>query len=275
MAQVIDGQKVDIKIKSRNPIIEFDRLQMYMGYPYIIDLEDTPGQIQLTLPSIGQIAEIGEKKFYETLNIFITNTTSYRLLLWEHGMDWNETSDFDLFCMLFKQINPEVSSLLFKNVDFSLFKVVQKNNDDGTTEIVLYNKEKDLEINQMVYYHFSQYFRNAFNIFPEEKLTTDKLMKEMFIMKDKRKIANEQYMKEHGEEKSSSSLQSLISACVNHPGFKYKLSEIREVGICEFYDSVKRLQIYENTTALLKGMYSGFVSGKNIKADDYNFMKDI
>lgn len=265
---VIDGQKIDQKLKSRNPVIEFDKLQMYLGEPYTIDLENVAGKITLIQPTIGKVALLGEKKFYETLNIFITNTTSYRLLLWENGIDWNEIDDFDLFCMLYRQINQDVTNLLFENINFSNFEIVAKGEEK---EIVLYDKEHAIEINKNVYHHFSQYFRNVFNIFPEEKITTDAMMKEMFITKDKRKVANEKYK----EDKGSSSIQSLISACVNHPGFKYKLSEIKDVGICEFYDSVKRLQIYENSTALMKGMYSGFVDSSKISPDSYNFMKDI
>ena len=72
-----------------------------------------------------------------------------------------------------------------------------------------------------------------------------------------------------------SGLLSLVSSCVNHPGFKYKLQELRDVGICEFMDSVQRLQVYESSTALLKGMYSGFISSKDVKPDNYNWMRSL
>lgn len=67
----------------------------------------------------------------------------------------------------------------------------------------------------------------------------------------------------------------MISACLNHPGFKYKKNELREVGLIEFMDSVQRLQIYESTTALLKGMYSGFIDTSKIKSEEFNFMREI
>ncbi len=70
-------------------------------------------------------------------------------------------------------------------------------------------------------------------------------------------------------------MRTIISALVNHPGFKYKLSELKEVNVAEFYDSVKRLQVYEQSTALLKGMYSGMIDGSKIKSEDYNFMREI
>ena len=40
-------------------------------------------------------------------------------------------------------------------------------------------------------------------------------------------------------------------------------------------DSVKRIQKYEQSTAVLKGMYSGFVDGSKINPEQYNFMGDV
>ena len=77
------------------------------------------------------------------------------------------------------------------------------------------------------------------------------------------------------DEDKHSNLLSLISACVNHPGFKYKLQELREVGLYQFMDSVKRLQIYESSRALLNGLYCGFSDLSKINKNEFNFMRDI
>ena len=62
---------------------------------------------------------------------------------------------------------------------------------------------------------------------------------------------------------------------VNHPGFKYKTNELKEIGIVQFMDSVKRLQTYENATALIKGSYSGFVDTSKIDKEQFNWLKDL
>jgi hypothetical protein len=67
----------------------------------------------------------------------------------------------------------------------------------------------------------------------------------------------------------------LISACINHPGFKYKLKELKEVGIVEFMDSVQRLQVYESTKSLMSGMYSGFADMSKVDKKLFNFMRDL
>ena len=262
--------------------IEFDRLQMYFGEPYEIAIpEFTP--IRVLQPTIGDIVRIGEKRFYGTLNVFITNTTSYRLPLWESGIDWNEITNFQLFMILYGSIDPEVASLLFsfrteegedKVLDFSKFEMFQRTLEGEEVTEVLYDKENNILIDEYVHSHFSQYLQTVFAMKPEEKLTTSETMKKWFIEKDKRQQAIDEKKKEKGKI-DSTSLQTTISACVNHPGFKYRLKELKDVGVCEFYDSVKRLQIYESSTALMKGMYSGFVDSSKIPAESYNFMREI
>ena len=264
----------------RMPKVEFDMLQLYVGEPYVIDLDNAYGSITVYSPTIGDIIHIGEKRFYETLNIFVCNTTQYRVVLWDLGRDWNETSDFELFCMLYKQIDKEVSKMMFGDVDFSKFepmiKTLPPDEETGEekSEVILWDEEDEIEINADVHNHFSQYLREVFGLKIDEKITHNQTLKKWYIDKDKREIARKLEKAQKGEIEKSS-IQSIISSCINHPGFKYKLKELRELGVAEFYDSVKRLQIYEQSTALMKGMYSGFVDGSKIKPQDYNFMREI
>ena len=259
----------------RYKVLEFDRLQMYFGKPYTIDLQDTEGSITIKIPTLKDLIEIGEKKFFSTLNIFTTNTTQYRLMLNTVGKDWNETSDFELWLMLIGTAQKEVIDLFFDGIDFSNFQMYEKTLGE-TTQIVLYDKENKIEINEEVYQYIHQYFQVAFNMKPEEEFTKDPMLKKWWIKKDQREAERTKEKEEKGENKSSS-IQALISACVNHPGFKYKLNELEEINLCQFYDSVKRLQIYESTNSIMHGMYAtlGLGGCKNLKPDDYNFMKEI
>ena len=263
--KIIDGQKVDKKLKLRYPQIEFDRLQMYMGFPYVIDLQSAEGSITISVPTMRTFIELGEKRYLQTINVFTTNTTEYRVPLWDAGIDWNEISDFELFCMLYKQIDPEISKSIFGEFDFNDLELYQK---DGV--VVLYNEKLNVEVNEEVYQHIAQYLRIIFNINPQEKITKDKFLKDMYIHKDRFEAENRKK-----KEKQNTSIQPLISACVNHPGFKYKLKEVLDMGIYEFYDSVARLNVYESTSAVLKGMYSGFVDASKFKPDDFNFMREL
>ena len=274
--EIIDGKQVDKKLKSRNPVIAFDKLRLFFNEPYVIDIEGCDGIIKLVQPTIGDIIRLGEKRFYATLNVFITNTTAFRLQLWEQGKDWNTISDFELFYMIVGSAEKEIYQTFLPDIDFSNFSICKKRKPDSDEQItVLYDLVNKIEINEEVYFHLSQYLRNVFNIFPEEKITDDAILKKWYIEKDKRELKIREEKKEKGELDEDSNLMPIISGCVNHPGFKYKTSELKEIGVYEFWDSVKRLQVYESTTALQKGMYSGFMDTKNIKPEDYNFMRVI
>lgn len=256
------------------PTIVFDELQMYFGEPYVVDCEEAVGSLTIYTPSIGDIVKVGQNNFFETLSVFVTNPTQNRLPLWEAGIDWNTLSDFQLFCILYKTINPQISQLLFGDLDWSDFELYTKrysDDENAEEEIVLASKHQQIEINENVYNHIHQYLQTMFNIHPEDELTDGRTMKELWIHKDK--IARDQ--KARKGNKDEQSLKSLISACVNHPGFKYKLNELREVSVAEFYDSVARLQIYETSTACLKGLYSGFVDGSKIDPENYNIFKNM
>lgn len=245
----------------------FDRLQMFFGEDYTIS-----DGIVVHQPSIGDILEFGEKKFYSMLNPFITNPTSLRVILWQSGVDWTTISDYELFWRLIMQIKPTPSEtfLIFGDLDFSNFNLYKRERDvDGefVEDLVLYNEEQQVEIDEDVYRHLSCYLRTMFNIFPKVEKAKGKTTKQWMIEED--------IEKEKVQEPIESNLLPMISFCLNHPGFKYKKSELKDMGIVEFNDSVQRLLIYESTNSLMKGMYSGFVDTSKIDKKEFNFMREV
>lgn len=247
---------------------DIDFLKMYFEVPY--NLTD---KITIHQPTIGGILEYGERDFFTMLNAFIGNPTMYRLPLWKMGIDWNKVNDFELFATLVSKETVDRTSILFGDIDFTTFQRYQVNlpdqKEDDPKEIIFYSKDQDVEITEDTYNKMALYLRTMFNIFPKVERAKGRATKESIIWED------EENLKLRKDDNSSSILLPLVSGCLNHPGFKYKKHELIEVGIYEFMDSVQRLQVYENTTALLKGMYSGMIDTKGIKKEEFDFMRDI
>lgn len=249
---------------------EFDRLKMYFGEPYTVQC--TVGEIVISTPTIGDILQFGEKEFYAMLNVFVTNTTSYRLQLWDMGVDWNKISDYELFCMLVKGLKFESTKLLFNDIDFQTFELYGKKEEDSDEQtMTLYSKEQNIEITEDTYRCMAAYLRLMFNIYPKVEKAKGKATKEAIIDEDRMNY-NMELKKNKGYK---STLLPLVSSCVNHPGFKYKLNELREIGIVQFMDSVQRLQIYESTVALNSGMYSGMCDLSKVDKKLFNFMREL
>ena len=212
----------------------------------------------------------GEDKFYDVLNPFIVNPTSLRVALWQQGKDWTEISDYELFCQLIMQTQPtpKETFMIFGDLDFSKFDLYKRQDEvDGkiVEDIVLLNYEQKVLIDEEIYNHMSSYLRTMFNIFPKVEKAKGRTTKEWMIEGD--------IMNSKSQTERSSNLLSMISFCLNHPGFKYKKSELKDLGVVEFYDSVRRLLIYESTSSLMKGMYSGFVDTSKIDKKEFDFMR--
>ena len=193
--------------------------------------------IIISQPTIGDILSFGEKQFYQMLNPFIANPTSFRVSLWQNNVDWTTITDYELFCQLILQLQPkpEQTFLLFKDLDFSKFELCKRHieTSEGLVEdVVLFNKGKDILIDEDTYTHIAHYLRTMFNIFPKVEKARGKATKEAIIFEDEQNLIDaEKAGKETGFE---SFLLPLISSCLIHPGFKYKKNELKEVGIYEF-----------------------------------------
>ena len=245
----------------------FDKLKMYFGEDYYVT-----DNIVISQPTIGDIMVFGENKFNDVLNPFVTNPTALRVMLWQQGKDWTTISDYELFYQLIVQLNltPNETSLIFNDLDFSKFNLFKREREiDGelVEDIVLVNHEQGVLIDEEIYTHMSLYLRTMFNIFPKVEKAKGRTTKEWMIEED---ILNSQNYQPKG-----SNMLSMISFCLNHPGFKYKKNELKDLGIVEFYDSVQRLLVYEATSSLMKGMYSGFVDTSKIDKKEFDFMRSL
>lgn len=260
-------------------IYDFDELKMFFGKDYWVT-----DKIKISQPTIGQIVDFGDADFYSVVNKLCANPTSYRLFLWKNGIDWNELTEYQLFCFLIKTITPDQSYLLFGDLNLSWFEVIHDSekqadiliyvprNENG--EIQNFDYDEAIIIDEFVYTKIVNYIRCMFNIYPKVERAKNKATKEAMIWEEEEKLKLQELKKEK-EDRKKSFLLPLISSLVNHPGFKYKTNELEDIGIVQFMDSVKRLSIYENAIALLHGSFSGTIDVSGIDKSAFDWMRDL
>lgn len=247
----------------------FDKLRMYFGEDYEVK------GIKISMPKMGDILRIGEDAFYAGLAPFLYNSTSIRIMLWDLGKDWTEFSDIEIFSLLIQTVvnNQEPLNLVFKNVDIFDFQLrqVKRTPEQKEYEFVLYSPKEDILLYEDDFMEIAEYIREVLNMHPKVEKPKNKTAKKWMIDEDKMNsaIAKQQNLKH------TSALLPLVSTLVNHPGFKYKLEELKDVGIYQFMDSVKRIQVYESTVALTQGSYSGFCDTSKIDKNLFDFMRQI
>jgi hypothetical protein len=265
-------------------LLDFDELKLYFGDDYWPN-----SKICIKQPTVGDILEYGDSKFYSMVTTLCANPTSFRLQLWDMGIDWCEISDFDLFKILIKNYTPNETYLLFGDLNLSWFEEFHNNEADCDVLVYIPRDENGTPIQQDLnslddltyiyeidYIKIVEYLRYMFNIHPKVERAKGKATKRAIIDEERMNLMAAQTKKKDNDVQKSF-LLPMISSLINHPGFKYKKNELREVGIVEFMDSVKRLQTYESATALMKGIYSGMVDTSKIKNLDQqiNWMKDL
>lgn len=256
------------QIKTSHPEYYFDKLRMYFGEAYTIN------GITISIPTIGDILDIGESKFYQAISPFLSNSTSIRVLLYDvFKKDWNKTKDIEVFYILYQLLeDKEPLKLLFEDFSFDGFELIQarKNIDDPEyNHLALFNQEKNMIIYDDEYMEIAEFIRAMMNVHPKVEKAKGKTTKQWILQEDRMKAGQD------NKKKGTSTLLPLVSSCINHPGFKYNLEELKQVNICQFMDSVNRIQKYEQGTAALHGIYGGMVSAKDIPEDLINFMGDI
>ena len=256
------SERIELQKKLRYSF-SYDMLKLLMCRDYT-----TRNGIIVRQPRVGEIIDVGEEQFYKGINIWITNTTSYRVALWHNDIDWCKITDYELFFSFFKAMDPNISSLLFPNLDFSTFEQRQKVIGENEYEPLLVSFDLDMIIDNMTYLEISQYLRTMFGIFPKDEYGKGTATKEAMIFEDEEKAR----LSKGG---FTSTLYPLISFLTNHPGFKYRIDELEDIGIFQLMDSAARIPATENTRALLVGSMSGFADTSKIPKENFNFMREL
>jgi len=242
-------------------LLEIDELQMYFGEPFHIN-----DKITIYIPTIGDIVEFGERKYYGMIHTLTCIPSDMKSQLFDMGIDYEELSDFELFVMLSRNLNPESTYLVLGDLDLSKFGLYT-NKDNN--ELVLYDEKTDTTIDRLIYMKMVEYIRKVHNIKPKPEKAANKTTKKILIQLDRDRIKKAQ------KEPYKSQLKILISAMMRYPGFKYKSNELKQCGLYEFMDTVQGAQIYVSTTSLIQGSYSGMIDTSKLNKKEFNWMRGL
>lgn len=243
-------------------LLELDELKAYFGEPFHLN-----SKITLYSPTVGDIIEFGEQRYYSVVHSLTCIPSDMKSQLFDSGIDYEEISDFELFCMLTRGLTQEDTKLLLGDLDLSKFEVCI-NTQNGLK--LLYDRQNDIKIDELIYYKIVSYIRKLHNIKPKVEKAKNKTTKKILIELDRQRI--EQKKK---DKNITSTLKPLVSAMMRYPGFKYKSSELKECTLYEFMDTVMGANVYVSSTALLKGIYGGMVDSSKVDKKQLDWMREI
>ena len=128
-----------------------DELKIYRGEDFVVSKH-----IVLHQATLNEICEYGERDYYSMIYNFTATPQSLKVQLWDMGIDYTEITPYQLFYqLLYKMYSQEKTSIIFGDLDFTKFQVMQRKDDES---IFLYQEVPVGDIYNLEYefvYHFS------------------------------------------------------------------------------------------------------------------------
>lgn len=242
---------------------EIDELAIYLGADYQIT-----DKLIVHHPTIAEIAEFGEKKYYSAVFSLTAIPSDMKFQLEDMGFNYLEVSDYDLFLFLAKTLTPEYTSLLLgPDVDLSKMTLLKDNTND---EIVLVDVEKGIKIDRSVWMRMVSFISkiHGINRKPDKKPATE-TVRQILIKMDRDKAAKAAKEPVHSE------LKKVLSSLMRTPSCTQSLEELKAMPLFPVMDMLMGIQIYTSTNALMIGSYSGMVDTSKINKKEFDWMRDV
>lgn len=217
--------------------------------------------ITIKIPTVGEILE-NHEEYYETVSVLISTPYSMMVQLDDVGIDFTKISDWDLFCMLFPEIQKKDTSKIFIDLNLNDFDFAMKN-DSG--EIILYNEKNGAVIDRSVYRNISNYISKMLNLERENKVPGNEAAKKYMI--ERARIKQKRMMRKQNNSELSN-LEKYIISLVNTAEFPYDYETVLNITIYQFYASMRQIVKKINYDNTMIGCYAGTIDMKELNMDE-------
>ena len=270
-----------------------DELKIYRGEDFVVS-----DHIVIHQPTLSEICDYGERNYYNMIYQLTSTPQSMKSQLWDIGIDYTKLIDYlnnhykylvkynqliylykfhyteitpyQLFYNFLYKIYPqEQTSIIFGDLDLTNFQVMQRK-DDKSIALCQYIDNDLVIIDEFTYNMIVDYLRAVHNIEKDERMPANESTKMILIEDDRDAIEINQRKEYHSQ------LKNLISSMINCEGFKYNHSQVWDMKINAFMDSVKRVSKIKNANLLLQSGYSGFgINLKDVDKKQLNWLGEL
>lgn len=220
-------------------------------------------KITVRMPSVGEIIDYGEKKYFSLVYLFCSTSSDYKVQLDSVGVDWQTISDYDMFRQLFIGNKDQDMSILLSGVcgkglfgykygalntkDFVMAK------DNKTDEIVLVNKTTGVVIDRLTYDLISECLCAANGIEKHSEKAANEATRQALLMEaqDKMELQKNQKYEPH--------LAELVLSMACTEGFKADYFCAMDYPMSVFMNHVRKIQQIKNYDNTMHGVYAGTV----------------
>lgn len=267
----------------------FDELKIYRGE----NIQITP-KIMVIQPTIGQIADFGEKRYFSAIHTLTAVGADLKWQLNDYmGIDYTKIDDYDLFVQFTSQVlssrkklynalidsgeQVEMTDEMISEMMFNPLEIILKDIDLGdfvpckdksNEQIILYDVEHDITIDRVVYTRMVDAVRKIHGLKRNNEMPANERTRRDLIddARDDAMIAAKKPYK--------SIIKPLVSAISVRCGMIGD-DKIWNMPVNMFFDSIKRVNKIQDSQLLLQGAYSGFASLKDVDRNRLDWTGEI
>ena len=187
--------------------------------------------ISIKIPTLEEVIE-NEEEYFGIISMIVATPYDLMVQLDDAHIDFSKINDWELFCLLFKDLQTRDLSLVFDNLDLREFDAaVNKQNGN----VVLLNRKTGAVIDRAIHDQICRFLRNLLGIEKNVKKPANEEARKFMIERARVKLRRRM------RQKHKSELEKYIVALVNTSEFPYDYESVLKITIYQFYGSLRQI----------------------------------
>ncbi len=209
-------------------------------------------------PTLQEISDFGEMNYVILINYVTMRPYDDMVSLWDHGIDYEELTDYDIFLRNMKApgMTKDKTSILFGDLDFTEYEIAI---NPQNNEVVLTNGVN--MIDKGIYQLIVDFIRfiNYIDTDNPNEIKPGSLGTKKYLIKRMRKKQEFNAKKEFKQ-----NIANIASAIINMPNTSYSYKDVENLHIAQLYDSFYRILKRDNSHYVRQAIYGGTISSKDV-----------
>ncbi len=220
--------------------------------------------ISIRIPTIGDVIK-DEDSYYSTISMIVATPYDMMVQLDDNNIDFAKINEWDLFCLLFKELQTRDVSLIFNDLNLCDFETaVNKQNGN----IVLLNKKTGAVIDRAIHDQICRFLRQVLGIAKNDKKPANDEAKKFMIERSRKRLQRRMRQPQQSE------LENYIIALVNISEFPYDYESVLKLTIYQFYASLHQIIKKIKFDNLMIGCYAGTVNMKEVDQKELSWISN-
>lgn len=218
--------------------------------------------ISIVVPKVGEILE-NEDEYNDIVSSLTAMPIDMMVPLDDICIDFTKINAYELFILLFQNIQKMNTKLVFGDLDLSKFRIIE---DDLAGKLTIGCPEEKTFIDRPTHMKIANTLRALHHIEKDRRRPANQEAKEYMIRRAREKMSRRKNRQERSQ------LESLIIAMVNTEQFKYNYEQVKEMTIYQFNESVYQITHKVNCEHKLNAIYAGTLNPRELNPDDLNWL---